>query len=246
MEITKREIIASVVIIAVMLIIGFIISGKITDMQNDKNAEYQKAVQIDNTELFQYGMSTNVGNAFVYGDLQSVDTVTYDEIGGEYIYVKKVEERYERHEEEIEDEDGSKTTRVTYDWEYETSESKHAEEIKFCEIVFPYSKIKMPAAGYIDTVKGKKVWSWQSGEYVKVRFKYYGVSTSHTGTIYTKLMNNTISENSSFYEGYTIEQALEKCTSNISNIVFWILWIIFISGLVYGFYYLDNKWLEDR
>ena len=29
-------------------------------------------------------MRTNVGNAFVYGDLKAVDTVTYPEIGGEY------------------------------------------------------------------------------------------------------------------------------------------------------------------
>ena len=46
MEITKREIIASIAIIAVMLTIGFIISGKITEHQIEKNAEYQKAVHI--------------------------------------------------------------------------------------------------------------------------------------------------------------------------------------------------------
>lgn len=86
MEITKREIIEGIVIIAIMLTIGFIISGKISDRQNDKNAEYQKAVQIDDTELFQYGMATNAGNAFVYGYLTAVDTITYEEIGGEYIY----------------------------------------------------------------------------------------------------------------------------------------------------------------
>lgn len=42
MEITKREIIISVAIAAVMLIVGFFISGKITDMQNDKNAMKEK------------------------------------------------------------------------------------------------------------------------------------------------------------------------------------------------------------
>lgn len=39
--------------------------------------------------MFQYGKDTNVGNAFVYGDLKAVDTVTYPEIGGEYMYVEK-------------------------------------------------------------------------------------------------------------------------------------------------------------
>ena len=88
MEVTKREIIISIAIAAVMLTIGFFIYGKITDDQNDKNAEYQKAVHIEDSELFQYGMDTNVGNAFVYGDLRAVDVVTFDEIGGEYLYVE--------------------------------------------------------------------------------------------------------------------------------------------------------------
>lgn len=89
MEITKREIIASIVIFAIMLMIGFAISGKIADSQNDKNAEYQKAIQITDKDMFEYGMQTSVGNAFVYGDLEAVDSVTFDEIGGEYLYIKK-------------------------------------------------------------------------------------------------------------------------------------------------------------
>ena len=120
MEITKREIIARIAIIAVMLIIGFVISGKITEYQIEKNAEYQKAVHITDRELFEYSMRTNVGNAFVYGDIKPVDTVTYEEIGGEYLYVEKIEERYERHEREVEVEgsDGKKhkETEVYYEW----------------------------------------------------------------------------------------------------------------------------------
>lgn len=249
MEITKREIIASIVIIAIMLIIGFAISDKIQDAVNDKNTEFQKAVHIDNTELFQYGMDTNVGNAFVYGDLEAVDTVTYPEIGGEYIYVKKVEERYERHEEEVTETDnnGKKHTRtkVTYRWETEDIERKHADEIKFCGIVFPYSKINLPSASHITTIKGDKVWSWKSGERVKVRFQYYGVGTKYTGTIYTDLRDKTISDNSNFYKDCTIEQALDVCTSGGQVVIFWFVWLIFTGALVYGFYYLDNNWLEN-
>ena len=93
-EITKREIIASISIIAVMILIGVLISEKISEHQMDKNEVYNKAVKIESTDLFQYGMDTNVGNAFVYGDLKAVDTVTYPEIGGEYMYVEKVKEKY--------------------------------------------------------------------------------------------------------------------------------------------------------
>ena len=114
MEITKREVLASVSIVAVMLLIGFLISGKIQNSIMDDNEQYNKAVKIENEELFQYGMDTNVGDAFVYGDLEAVDTVTYPEIGGEYIFVKKIEERRERHEEEITEKDskGKEHTRI--------------------------------------------------------------------------------------------------------------------------------------
>ena len=81
-EITKREILASISIIAIFLLIGVLISGKISEHQIEENEKYNKAVKIENTDLFQYGMDTNIGNACGYGDLKAVDTVTYNEIGG--------------------------------------------------------------------------------------------------------------------------------------------------------------------
>lgn len=249
MEITKRETIISVAISAFMLIIGFIISGKITDSQNDRNAEFQKAIHITNSELFQYGMETNVGNAFVYGEMHPVDTVTFDEIGGEYLYVEKVKERYERHEkwETETDSNGAeyRKKKIWYEWDTESRESKHVEKILFCGIVFPYGKISLPGDKYIDTIRGDREWSRKSGEFVKVRFQYYGVSTNHTGTIYTQIAGNMISDNSPFYKDCTIEQALKQCTSRGGNIFFWIVWIFLICACVYGFCYLDNGWLED-
>lgn len=66
-EITKREILASISIVAVLLFLGVLISGKISEYQMDKNEVYNKAVKIESTDLFQYGMDTNVGNAFEIG-----------------------------------------------------------------------------------------------------------------------------------------------------------------------------------
>lgn len=93
--ITKREILVSIVIAALMIMFGFLISTKWSESQQESDIKYNKAIQIDNdTDLFQYGMETNVGNAFVYGELKVVDSVTYPEIGGEYMYVRKVEEQF--------------------------------------------------------------------------------------------------------------------------------------------------------
>ena len=91
-EITLKEIIASVSIIAVMLLIGFIMSGKIENWQMDKNAEYYKAAKITDPEMFRYGLETNLGDAFAYGTLKAEEPVTYPEIGGEYLYIKKEKE----------------------------------------------------------------------------------------------------------------------------------------------------------
>ena len=62
-EITRREIIASISIIAIMLLIGTLISSKISDWQINQNDKYNKAVKIESTDLFQYGMETNIGNS---------------------------------------------------------------------------------------------------------------------------------------------------------------------------------------
>ena len=199
-EVKGREIITAVSIAAFLIIVGIMISGNIREYLLDQQEKYNKALKTEDAEIFQYGMRTSVGNAFVYGELEAMDTVTYPEIGNEYAYVRKVEKRYERYEEEItkEDEDGNKytETRVYYQWDTENTESKHCNEVKFAGVVFPSSKLNISSANHhIKTIHGDKVWSWKSGEYVKVKFEYYGVDTKLTGTIFTDLKDDTISDN---------------------------------------------------
>lgn len=236
-EITYREILASISIVAVMLLIGFVISGKISQIQNDKNAKYNKAVKIESTDLFRYGMDTNVGNAFVYGELKAVDTVTYPEIGGEYMYVEKIEEHYNRHTRTYTTTDGKGHTRihteVYWSWDYAGSEDMQCKEVSFCGVVFDSNKIKLPSADYIDTIK-------ESGY---VRYKYYGTNIEYKGTIFTELKDKTISNSTLFYE-MSIKETKDKLERNIGVVIFWIVWIIVIVLAVFGFYYIDNEWLE--
>lgn len=236
-EITYREILASISIIAVMLLIGFVISGKISQIQDDKNAKYNKAVKIESTDLFQYGMNTNVGNAFVYGELKAVDTVTYPEIGGEYMYVEKIEEHYNRHTRTYTTTDGKGHTRihteVYWSWDYAGSEDMQCKEVSFCGVVFDSNKIKLPSADYIDTIK-------ESGY---VRYKYYGTNIEYKGTIFTELKDKTISDSTPFYE-LSIGETKDLFETNSGVVIFWIVWIIVMVLAVFGFYYIDNEWLE--
>lgn len=232
-EITKREILASISIIAVMILVGILISSKISEHQMDKNEIYNKAVKIESQELFQYGMDTNVGNAFVYGDLKVVDTVTYPEIGGKYMYVEKVKERYTMHTRRVK---SGKTyhTQVYWTWDRVDSEDIKCKKISFCGVKFASSKIDLPSANYIDKIKKSS----------HIRYKYYGVSTKYKGTIFTNLRDKTISDNTSFYNNLTIDETIEHLESDFPLVLFWIFWIILICGVVFVFYYLDNKWLD--
>lgn len=240
-EITKREILASISIIAVMILIGVLISSKISEHHMDKNEIYNKAVKIESTDLFQYGMDTNVGNAFVYGDLKAVDTVTYPEIDGEYMYVEKVKEKYTMHTRTVtrtrtvNGKTQSYTTTETYwTWDRVGSEDKKCNEVTFCGITFNVNKFDIPSSHHIDTIK----------ESSHIRYKYYGVGTEFTGTIFTDLRNKTISNNTNFYNAMNIEETVKHLQAGGGEIIFWIFWILLTGGCVFGFFYIDNKWLE--
>lgn len=243
-EVTKREILVSVIIITIMLLIGIVIHGSINDRLMLEHQKYNTALQIENdTDLFAYGMKTNIGNAFIYGDLKAVDTVTYPEIGGEYMYVEKVKERYTQHTRVVTytvTANGKPQTRTrteTYwTWDRVGSENKKCKEISFCGVVFDSNKIDLPSADYVNTIK----------ETSHVRYKYYGTKTEFVGTIFTELKDNTIPDNTNFYNNQTIKETINGLKSGWQLILFWIGWILLTSFCVLGFYYIDNRWLEDK
>ncbi len=239
--ITKREILASISIAAVMLLAGVLVSDKISEHQMDRNEIYNKAVKIESTDLFQHGMDTNIGNAFVYGGLLAVDTVTYPEIGGEYMYVRKVKERYTKHKKTETYTTGSgkhkkRHTRVkTYwTWDKVSSHSIKCKEILFCGVIFSSNKINIPDTTYIDTVKKSS----------HTRYKYYGTGTKYTGTIFADLRDKTIPDKTAFYNNKNIEETVKQLESGGGTVLFWTFWIILVFICIFGFYYLDNKWLE--
>lgn len=241
MKIAKREVIFSVVIVCLMLVFGIMISGRINDSLMNKYQEYNTALQIDNdSSLFEYGMRTNIGNAFVYGELAAVDSVTYLEIGGEYASATKVTERYTKHKRTV-----TKTrtingktetyteTETYWTWDEISRDHIHVERITFLGKEFSYGAINHFPEHYIDTVS--------SG--FNLRDVYYGSDILHEGTLYAVLADNTISE-TSFYCEKTIDETIDSLETAWQLVVFWILWIVTTAFLVFIFYCVDNKWLE--
>ena len=236
-EITKREILASITIVAVMVLIGFFISSKIQEHTMDENEIYNKAVKIEDKDQFKYGMDTNIGNAFVYGELKAVDPVAYPEIGGRYMYVEKVKEEYTMHTRQVRHSTGKTTyytTETYWTWDEVGSESVACKKMSFCGVNFSSDKIKHPNAEYIKTIN----------ESQDIRYKYYGVGEKFTGTIFTELKNRTISDGTPFYKNKTIGETVDYLEVDYNNGLFWFLWIILIVSWVIIFYVCDNKWLE--
>lgn len=235
MEITKREVIASITIVAIMLLLGFVISGKISEKIMDKNEIYNKALKIEDTELFKYGMNTNVGNAFIYGELEAVDTVSYPEIDGEYMSLEKKKEVYTMHTKRVKS-GKSYVTRTYWTWDYAGKETLQSNKVKFKGVEFNSSKIILPSTNHIKTIKTSST----------VRYKYYGSEIKHTGTMFAYLANDDIGESKApFYKDKDIEQTYSYViNSGFKIIIFWIIWIALIITIVYKFYYLDNYWLE--
>ena len=241
MEIKKREVIASVVIISFMLILGFTINEKIQLNLLESYQIYDTAAQIDSKELFEYGMKTNLGYAFVYGNLETLDPVSYSEVSGEYSYIEKEEQEYREHSRTVTktytDSEGRTQTKVEieYYWTWDTmrTESKSATKISFLGVEFAYEKIPFPSSHQIEII--------DTG-YHK-RNVYYATDTSFQGTLFTSLKENTIND-TKFYQNRTIVETIEHLETGSEIVAFWILWIFLTIGLVIGFYYLENRWLD--
>lgn len=241
--ITKREIIFSIVIIAIMLTLGFIIHGSIDNAMMLKHQEYNTALRIENdADMFNYGMSTNVGNAYVHGTVSVVDTVSYPEVKGEYSYIKRVKEKYTQHTRTVTETytvNGQTKTRTrteTYwTWDHVKTWSEHSKRITFLGAEFDYGKIDLPGASHIDT-------QYESS---RIRYIYSGAPIKADVVIYADLRDNTIDDVQQYFN-ITIEEAHERMTSKGGLIVFWIFWVLLSGGAVFGFVYIDNHWLEDR
>lgn len=236
-EIKKSEIIFSIIIIAVMMVLGFHISEKIRQNLLEQYMEYDTAVKIDSEELFRHGMSTNIGNAFVYGELKTLDPVSFPEIDGEYSYIRKEEQEYIRHYRWVKykDKDGKEKKRKEYYWTWDTMKTytEKSTRISFLNVEFAYNKISFPSSHYLTTI---------STGY-NHRNVYYVTDTAFTGTIFTYLKDDTINK-TSFYKDQTINQTVDYLESGIELILFWIGWIILTAAAVVGFYYAENKWLD--
>lgn len=243
-EITKREILSSVAIVLVMLMIGFSIHSVILQNTLDNNEVYNKAIKITSADEFIYGVKTNIGNAFVQGELSAVDPVSYPELKENYMYVSKETQKYTEHTRTVtytDDEGNVHTETETYwTWDRIDFESKISKEVLFNTVKFNTSQFDIPYEHHINTIRTGNI-----------RYIYRGVDLKHNGTILATLKDNNV---------FNIDNKKKKIPFHTQNIqktyeyyissgtawlvLFWFCWIILIIGALFFFYHFENKWLE--
>jgi hypothetical protein len=48
-----------------------------------------------------------------------------------------------------------------------------------------------------------------------------------------------------FYANMDINETVDHLTSGFGIIIFWVVWILIIVVIIYGFYRLENRWLDN-
>ena len=90
-----------------------------------------------------------------------------------------------------------------------------------------------------------------SGRYAyensKVRYYFKVIPVEINGSVFVTLKDDEIQNRYvTLYSEIEPEELRERLIndSNFSIFIFWFFWIILTGGLVFGFYVLDNKWLD--
>jgi hypothetical protein len=243
MEVTKREILISVSIIAVMIGIGIWISSPILSNATKKYEDIASSVVVSDAEKFGYLKRTNAGNFIAEGTLSVIDTVKIADLPKPYSYIKKDKEEYRSHVETYTTTDSKGNTHVhtrTYwswdvvkTWNYKSERGKFLGEEFLMKEVFKYREKKEAV------IKAKTGFFEHETRYV-----YYTCPPSFDG-IMVGNADNKAYNGCKFIEGNNAEDYLKQAEKSINtgSVVFWVLWIMLTAGLVVGFYALENKWL---
>ena len=243
MEITKREILASVTILAIMVGIGVWLSAPILSKATERYLAVASSVVANTDDEFDYISRTNAGRFLANGTLSAIDTVRLEELPGIYSSVKKVKEEYTLHTEvyTTTDSKGHTTThtRTYHSWDEVKHWNYKAERAMFRGKEFKIDEVYRVRIQK-DTIIKVKTKMFEND----TRYVYYTAPVSFDGVMLGSAMTRK-SEGPKFINGLTAEEYIKHTERKLNGntVLFWILWILLTAGMIAGFYALENKWL---
>lgn len=242
-EITKREILFSVTIIALFIGIGVWLSNPIVASATKDALETVSAVKVSDAEKFGYIKRTNVGRFYAEGTLIANDTIRLEEIPGGYSFIEKVKEEYRTHTQVYTTTDGKGHT-TTHTRTYKSWDVMHRDKYETKDYTFLGERFTKGDIGYRplsqrDTViYNRKFWGND------IRYVYYTVPVDIDGVLSGMADNKTFTK-LNFSQGGTIK-GIEKSAEgwiHTAPILFWVLWSLLTAAVVVLFYICENKWL---
>ena len=243
-EITKRELLASIIIVLLLASVGFFISTSIHNKVSVGNEKYFKALKVDNNpEMFGYALKTNVGDVLAYGKFKANEPVSDPLIKGEYFSLIKAEEHYVMKTRTVTttDDDGNVETKTEIYWEWDEMfrETHNTPTFQYLGEDFKYKTIKFRQHSYIEKVS--------KGRGTNVRWKFYGIPTEFNAALFFKAKDGSITE-PTLHLNKKIQSILEskEKEADMWVVVFWVFWVLLIALAVFGFVALDNRFINNE
>lgn len=137
-------------------------------------------------------------------------------------------------------------TEIYWTWDHYRTEHDETDSIQLLGETFPYGIISLPTYRLdLDDVgvKNRMNYIYQNSD---IRSYYNVTPLILTGTVFVSMEDNTIHNASALYVDKTPSEVIESKQSaeTTGSIVFWMFWIVLTGGCVYGFLYLENRWLD--
>ena len=244
-QLTLREAVFSAFIVGILTVVGFLISGAIERYVHGRQLRYRQAVQIDkNPDEFKLALDTDVGYLFAEGVLETVDPVKHERLDGEWFSIEAAHQKYVRHTRTrsytVRDSRGHTRvkSRVETYWSWDTYdvERSSAKTVRFLGVELPaskfelgwYSECKIVSTGY------------------NRRIKFAVVPKEMAGTMFAKAAGGTVDGQIEFWRGRNLKSAYEDSVSSCAKGLFWTAWITATAGILFAFFYAENRWLEDN
>jgi len=241
-EIKKREIAGSLIIILLALAIGFPLHGYIKERILIEAQVYNRAFKAQTIEQFRYGAQTSIGNALMFGVLSTNDSVSTEHAEGQYMSLEVIEQHYTMHTRIVTTTDSkgnvTTSTEIYYSWDNVGREEKSVETFSFYDFVGSVANLRA-SSDYITTdTHGSDRW------------QVYGLPTSFSATLLVNLRDNSIlpigNRGIEAYRDKTVDQVVSAKNSDAGVVIFDVIYALVIVILVAVFIAADNGWLDGN
>lgn len=214
----------SAIIMIVAIVFGVLCSVIMIGTRHRNLKIYRHAAVIRDADSLTTFLAGGDGNyALVEGDITAVDPVSVDQIVGQYMSIRVMEEAYR------ETTDAGGTT--TYDWEEVSTTESSCQYLELLGAKLAYDSFEGIPEGSTQTVS--------DSSNSQIQYEYAARNPRYTGTTFLELQNGTVSR-AQFYNELNTKEVLKQVSSFTGLIALWGIVIIIVIAS-YSVKYLSSE-----